>query len=132
MQARNKDDRSLGELFGDLARDTGQLLRQEVRLATTEMTHKASVAGRDLALIAVGGLIVYAGFLALVATAILALVDAGLDAWLAALVVGIIVAILGGLLLRRGVSALKRADFAPRETVQTLREDAQWAKEQVT
>ena len=45
MQAR-KDERSLGDLFGELARDMGVLVRQEVGLATTEMTHKATHAAR--------------------------------------------------------------------------------------
>jgi len=52
-----KDERSLGELFGDLARDMGVLVRQEINLATTEMTHKATSVGRELAVLAVGGLV---------------------------------------------------------------------------
>jgi len=56
MQTR-KDDRSLGELFGDLARDMGVLVRQEVGLATTEMTHKATRMARNVAVVAVGGLV---------------------------------------------------------------------------
>lgn len=131
MQAR-KDDRSLGELFGELARETGTLVRQEVQLAQTELTQTASRVGRDLGMLAVGGLVAYAGVLALLAAAVLGLVAAGLDAWLAALVVGLVVAVIGAVLVRRGLDALKRADLAPRQTVETLKEDAQWAKEQVT
>jgi Putative Actinobacterial Holin-X, holin superfamily III len=131
MQLR-KDDRSLGELFGDLARDMGVLMRQEVGLATTEMTHKASRLGKDLGVLAIGGLVVYAGFLAILAAIIIALADAGLAWWLAALVVGVLVAMVGAVLVRRGIAALQRADLAPRQTMQTLKEDAQWAKEQVT
>src|SRR5256885_314769 len=52
MQVR-KDERSLGELFGDLARDMGVLVRQEVSLATTEMTHKATGAARHAAFVAI-------------------------------------------------------------------------------
>jgi fatty acid desaturase len=131
MQTR-RDDRSLGELFGDLVRDMGILVRQEVHLATTELTFKATRVGRELALLAIGGLVAYAGLLALVATVILALAAAGLAWWLASLIVGVIVAAVGALLVQRGVAALKRVDLAPSQTMQTLKEDTQWAKEQMT
>jgi hypothetical protein len=131
VQAR-KDDRSLGELFGDLARDMGVLVRQEVGLATTEMTHKATRMARSVAVVAVGGLVAYAGLLAIVAAIIIALAAAGLAWWLAALVVGVVVAAIGGVLVQRGMNVLKRADLTPTETVQTLKEDTQWAKEQMS
>lgn len=131
MQTRS-DDRSLGELFGDLVRDMGILVRQEVNLATTELTFKATRVGRELAMLAVGGLVAYAGLLALVATVIIALATAGLAWWLASLIVGLIVAAVGALLVQRGVAALKRVDLAPSQTMQTLKEDTQWAKEQMT
>jgi fatty acid desaturase len=127
-----KDDRSLGELFGDLARDMGVLVRQEVGLATTEMTHKATRMGRDVAVIAVGGLVAYAGVLAILAAIIIALAAAGLAWWLAALVVGVVVTIVGGVLVQRGIEALKHADLTPTQTVQTLKEDTQWAKDQMS
>jgi len=131
MQTR-KDDRSLGELFGDLARDMGVLVRQEVGLATTEMTHKASRMARNVAVLAVGGLVAYAGMLAILAAIIIALAAAGLTWWLAALVVGVVVTIVGGVLVQRGLDALKRADLTPSQTMQTLKEDTRWAKEQMS
>ena len=131
MQTR-KDDRSLGELFGDLARDMGVLVRQEVGLATAEMTHKATRIARNSAVAAVGGLVAYAGILAILAAIIIALAAAGLAWWLAALVVGVVVTIGGGIMIQRGIEALKRADLTPTQTVQTLKEDTQWAKEQMS
>ena len=104
MQARGgerREERSLGELFGDLARETGTLVRQEVQLAKTEATQTASRVGRDLGVLAVGGLVAYAGLLGLLAAAILGLVAAGLDPWLAALLVGAVVTVVGFLLVRR-------------------------------
>jgi Putative Actinobacterial Holin-X, holin superfamily III len=50
--------------------------------------------------------------------------------WLSALLVGIAVAVVGYLLVRRALDALKREDFAPRETIKTLKEDQRWAKDQ--
>jgi hypothetical protein len=129
---RRTDDRSLGELFGDLARDMGILVRQEIGLATTEMSYKASRVGQELAIVAVGGLVLYAGLLALIATIIIGLATAGLPWWLAALVVAVIVTAVGAVLLQRGINSLKHADLAPRQTLETLKEDTQWAKEQMT
>lgn len=127
--AQTRDDRSLGELFSELTRETSTLFRQEFALAKTEMTAKASKVGRDVASIAVGGAIAYAGFLAIVAAAILLLAEV-VDWWLSALIVGIVVLAVGGLLIQRGREALKQDDLAPRQTIDTLKEDAEWVKRQ--
>ena len=123
-------DKSLGELFGDLMRETSNLVRQEVQLAKTEMTQKAAIVGKSLGLAIAGALLGLGAFGAFVATMILLLVKFGLDAWLAALIV---TAVLGGLaaaLALMGISAIKKASLAPKHTVETLKEDVQWAKEQ--
>ncbi len=130
MQER-KDERSLGELFGDLATETSNLVRQEVQLAKTEMTQKATAVGKDIGFLAVGGLIAYAGLLALIATLIIVLGTAGLPWWLAALIVAVIVLGVGGFLVQKGLTALKHQSVAPEQTIQTLKEDRQWAKEQM-
>jgi putative superfamily III holin-X len=127
MQGR--DERSLGELFAELARETSTLVRQEVNLAKPEMSQKASRAGRHVGVMAAGGAVAYAGLLAIVA-AIIVLLDNVMPLWLSALLVGIVVAVVGYLLVRRALDALKREDFAPRQTMETLKEDQQWAKDQ--
>jgi len=131
MQTR-KDDRSLGELFADLARDMGVLVRQEVGLASTEMTHKATRMAQNVVVAVIGGLVAYAGLLAILAAIIIGLAAAGLAWWQAALLVGVVVAVIGGVLIRRGLEALKHADLTPAQTVRTLKEDTQWAKEQMS
>ncbi len=130
MQAR-QDDRSLGELFSDLTREMSTLVRQEVALAKTEMTEKARSLGRDAAMLVVGGALLYAAFLALVATAIIALAYA-MPWWLAALIVTIIVAIIGGVMVRMGLENFKKTQLAPTKTVETIKEDATWIKQQAT
>jgi hypothetical protein len=127
MQSRN--DRSLGELFSELAQETSTLVRQEVNLAKVEMSDKASRAGRHVGILAAGGAVAYAGFLAILAGVIVLLNDV-MPLWLAALLVGLVVAVVGYLLVKRGLDALKREDFAPRETIETLKEDQEWAKDQ--
>ncbi len=125
-----KTDSSIGELFADLTRDMSTLVRQEVQLAKTEVTQKATTVGKDVAYMAVGGAIAYAGFLALVAALIVILGAVGVPWWLSALLVGLVVAAVGYFLIMKGRAALKRLDMAPRQTMQTLKDDAEWAKEQ--
>ncbi len=128
---QSRDDRSLGELFAELAQETSTLVRQEVNLAKTEMSHKASRAGRHIGVLAAGGAVAYAGLLAILA-GVIVLLDNVMPLWLSALLVGVVVAVVGYLLVRRALDALKREDFAPRETMETLKEDQQWAKDQTT
>ena len=127
MQGR--DDRSLGELFSELAQETTTLVRHEVNLAKVEMGEKASRAGKHVGFLAAGGAVAYAGLLAVLAGVIF-LLDAVMPLWLAALLVGLVVAVVGYLLVRRGLDALRREDFAPRQTMETLKEDKEWAKDQ--
>jgi hypothetical protein len=127
------DDRrsepSLGQLFGDLTRQLSTLIRQEVDLARTEMTTKVGSTARDGAFVAVGGLLVYAAMLGLMATVILGLIDAGMEPWVAALIVSVIVAGAGGALIVTGRNRLAQADIAPTRTLETLRDDAELLKE---
>src|SRR5215210_959650 len=129
MQSR--DGRSLGELFSELAQETSTLVRQEVNLAKTEMSQKASTAGKHIGVLAAGGALAYAGLLAVLA-GIIALLNNVMPLWASALLVGVVVAIVGYFLVRRALDALKREDFAPRETMETLKEDQQWAKDRTT
>ena len=125
----NTPEQSLGQLFADLTREMTTLVRQEVNLATSELSHKATRVARDLGFLALGGAVAYAGLLAVVAAAIL-LLGLVMPGWLAALLVGLVVAAIGYLLVQRGLAALKRVDLAPRETIETLKEDVRWAREQ--
>lgn len=125
-----KQERSLGELFSELAAETSTLVRQEVALAKTELAQKAAYVGRNVAFLVVGGAVAYAAFLALMAAAIIGLAHA-LPSWAAALIVGVLVGLVGGGLLFKAAYALKEADVTPRQTVETLKEDAQWVKEQM-
>ena len=130
---QTSDDRSLGELVGELSKQTSTLVRQEVTLAKTELSQTASRVGKDVAAIAAGGAVAYAGFLAILAAIILLLADmTEWDWWLCALIVGVVITGIGYLLIQRGRAALKHEDLAPRQTIETLKEDAEWAKQQTS
>jgi hypothetical protein len=124
-------DRSLGELFSDLSRSLSTLIRQEIDLARTEMTARAGRLSRGAAMVGMGGALLYAAVLGAMAVLVFGLVELGLAPWLAALVVTIVAAVVGGGLVAAGQDALKKADLVPRRTIETLREDADWAKERV-
>ena len=125
-----RPDGSVGELLGTLARDTSALMRQELQLASTEMTLKARRAARNAGLVAFGGALALAGFLALLSAAVAAL-GLVLPVWLAALIVGVVVTGAGCAVLARGLTALRHIDPIPGRTLGTLSDDVAWAKEQV-
>ena len=130
--SRPAQDKSLGELFGDLTRETTELVRAEMNLAKTEMTQKAVRAGKDAGMIAAGGMTAYIGVLALVAALIIVLgAHTALGYGGAALIVGLVFCIGGGLVAMQGLSALKHIDPAPQQTIDSLKKDQQWAKEQI-
>jgi hypothetical protein len=130
--AEGRDDRSLGELFAELASEIGTLVRQELRQAGTEVSQRATSVGKDVGGLVAGAVVIHVGVLALVFAAIAGLADLGLDWWLAALLVGIVLAGIGYALVQRGRSAIQRADILPRRTMDNLREDTEWVKDQIS
>jgi hypothetical protein len=130
--AQVRDERSLGDLFSDLSRETTTLVRQEVQLAKAELTQSATEAARGIGMLVAGGAVAYAGLLFLLLAIVFGLIEAGWDAWVSALVVGLVVVAIGAILVLRAREALKPANLAPQKTVETLKEDAAWAKEQIT
>ena len=127
---RPMENRPLGDLFSDLAADMSNLVRQEVALAKLEITQKAKYLGRNVGYLVVGGAVAYAGLLAVIA-AIIMLLDRVMPAWGAALLVGVLVAGIAWWLIGKALSALQQAELTPRETVETLKEDATWMKQQI-
>jgi hypothetical protein len=108
----------LRQLLGDLS----TLCRQEIALAKADLTGSLCVARRSIAVLALGGAIIFAGLLALLAAAIVGL-GALMPMWLAALAVGVTVVILGGVLLKVGQSAVGTAKFSPARSKESLRRD---------
>ncbi len=131
QQQMVKEERSLGDLFSDLASETGTLVRQEVALAQTELTKKATSVGKNVGYLAVGGAVAYAALLSVLAAVVIGLANF-IPAWAAALLVGAIVGVAAFMMISSALAALKKTDLTPHETVETLKEDAQWLKNQVS
>lgn len=126
-----KEERSLGDLFSELAGETGTLIRQEVSLAQAELTEKAVKTGKNVGFLVVGGAIGYAALLAMLAAVIIGLASF-MPAWLAALLVSAVVGVAAYMIISPALASLKRTDLMPSETAATLKEDAQWLKKQMS
>ena len=126
--AMQTDNRTLGEMFTELTRSTRTLIQQEVQLTKTELAEKASMMGRGAALVLGGGLLVYGGFLTLMAAVVLGLVAVGMAPWAAALLGAALLLLLGGLLVRAGFHELRPRKFTPRQTIDSFKEDVRWLR----
>ena len=136
MQPRERDEqRSLGQILKELSSETSTLLRQEVDLAKTEMSEKASRVGSNLGSVAVGGAVTFLGALALlyaVVAGLTSLFDQFMDlevaVWLAPLIVGIALAAVGYGLIKKALETLKHESLTPQRTTESLQENKEWLK----
>ena len=126
-----KEERSLGDLFSELAAETGTLVRQEVALAQAELSGKATRVGKQVGFLAVGGAIGYAAMLAIMAGVIIGLSNF-IPAWIAALLVGAVVGAASFFLISSAIERLKNTNLKPEESVESIKEDAQWLKNQLS
>jgi len=127
---RTGTDRPLTGLLTELAQETTTLVRKEVELAKAEVSEKVSQATTGAVSLAAGGLVAFAGliFLLLAVTYYLATM---MEPWLAALIVGGVVTLIGVILVVIGKSRLNACNLQPTRTLATLQDDKRWAKEQL-
>lgn len=121
---------STGDLVKQLSEQTTTLVRKEIELAKAELSAKGKTAGEGAGMF--GGAAV-AGLLALgtLTALILSLLDKAMDFSLAALLVTLVYGAIAGFLALRGRERIKRGmPPAPEQTVETVKEDVQWAKSQ--
>ena len=120
---------STGDLVKQLSEQTTTLVRKEIDLAKAELSEKGKVAGQGAGMF--GGAAVV-GLLALgVLTAmILALLDKAMDFWVAALIVTVLYGAIAAVLAMSGRDRVKQATPPAEQTVETVKEDVQWAKSQ--
>lgn len=118
---------SIGDLVGDISKDLSQLVRDEIELAKAEIKQESTKAGKAAGMLAGAG---YAGHLVLVLasfTAVFALAHVVDLAW-AALIVTVVWAIVAAVLYTTGRKRMRTVNLKPEQTVETLKEDAQWAR----
>lgn len=124
-----ESDKSLGQLFGDLMEETRTLVRQEIALAKTEISAKASFAGRHAGIAGAGALVILLGALPIVAGIVIAL-GHKIGYATSAFVVGILFVVIGAVLVMKALKALKTEPLKPEQTAAQVRETKQWMKEQ--
>jgi len=134
-----KPDQSLGALIRDLTREISLLFHQEVELAKTELSEKASLAGRSVGAIALGGAIALLGGLALLAAVVTGLgaildtfLPTGLAAFLSPLMVGAALAFFGYTHIQTALANLRREGLVPKQTTESLQENTQWLKAKIS
>ena len=123
-------ERPLRELLSELWENSEKLVRQEFELALTELDDRIDKVKTSLAAAAIGGAVAYAGVLALVAAIILLLAEA-MAPWLAALIVGVVMAGTGALLLQKAKKDVKPQNMKLDRTAQSVRRDVQTFQEAV-
>ena len=121
-------DRSLSDVLQDIIRNVQEIVRSEVRLAKTEIREEAAKAKSSALLLGAGGVaaIFATLFLLLVIVYALALVMPG---WAAALIVGAALAVVASVMLMAGIKRFKQIHPIPARTVETIKENVEWAKQ---
>ena len=129
-----RDTRGLGALLKDLGEGTGELVRQEARLARVEASELVRGVGLGTAAVATGGVLGLLGALALLAGLIMLAGDQWLQDryWLAALIVTVLAGSAAAFYTWRGLKRLSPKQLVPDQTVATLKEDVEWLKQQRT
>lgn len=134
-----QEERSIGQLLKELRDETTTLLRQEVDLAKTEMSEKASRFGTNVGALAMGGAVLFLGALALLAAVVYGLtslldqfMSVGVAIWLAPLLVGLVLAGIGYSLTQKALATLRQESLTPRKTTQTLQENKEWLKSKMS
>lgn len=132
--ARTGDTESVSGLFSELWRHSTALVQEEVELAKAELSEKTTHAAVSASAIAIGGAVLFAGFIVLLLAAVNALgplLPPDIAGWLAPGIVGLVVIVIGFVMVSGGIKALDMKKLAPRRTMESLRRDTNMVKEHV-
>ncbi|MEN3539480.1 MULTISPECIES: phage holin family protein [Microbispora] len=120
---------SLGKLVGEIGEDLSKLFRQEVELAKAEIRQEATKAGKAAGMLGGAG---FAGYMVALLVTLAVMFGLGnvMDLAWAALIVAVVWAVIGGVLFARGRERMREVNPTPEQTIETLKEDVQWARAQ--
>jgi hypothetical protein len=133
-QFQTSEDRSIGGLIKELMQELTSLVRNEAELAKAEVSEKVSQVQTGIASMAIAGVLLLVGLIVLMEAAVVGvgfLLPPATRAWLAPLIVGGILAIIGFILLAKGRANLQSQNLAPQRTVESMRKDKALAQEQL-
>ncbi|MFI7423145.1 phage holin family protein [Nonomuraea sp. NPDC049684] len=122
------EEPTLGQLVGEIGEDISKLFRQEVELAKIELRQEAVKAGKAAGMLGGAG---FAGYMIalLVTLAVMFGLGEVMGLGWAALVLAVVWAVIGGVLYVNGRNRLREINPRPEQTIETLKEDAQWARD---
>ncbi len=121
----------IGSLVGGVIKDLQDLLRAEIQLAKTELKEDAMVAGKAIGAMAAGGVVGLVGFVFLMLALTYGLAT-WLPLWVSALIVAVLLFVVAAVLALWGKNKLAATTLGPEQTIATLKEDQQWAKQQIS
>lgn len=132
-----RDGADLRDVMSTLAGEFGTLVRQEADLARCELAEKAEMAKDGAVRIGAGGAFALVGVFTLAAAAVLGLTLLLMQwmsplaaACVSAAAVGGILSAMGAVLMKRGGERLRPDQLLPRRTLESIKEDARWARRQ--
>jgi len=130
MASPSESQRSVSDVLQDIVGNLQQIIRDEFRLARAEVEGKAHRAARPASILAAGTVLGLYGLGCLLLAAIYGL-SLVIAPWLAALLIGTVLAIVAAILLSSGRNRLRQIDPVPERTVRSMKENVQWTKEQI-
>jgi len=117
------------ELLGRLPEQASLLVRSEVALAKAEMSAKIKEVVKDAVMVAAGGLILYLGLLAAIATVIIVFATF-IPLWASSLIITLVLLIGGAILALIGINGFRKLQIKPTRTIETLKENLRWLRQQ--
>ena len=117
------------ELLGRLPEQASLLVRSEVALAKAEMGAKIKEVVKDSVMVAIGAVVLYLGLLSAIATIIIVLAIF-IPLWVSALIITLVLLIGGGVLALVGIGGFKKLKLKPTRTIETLKENIRWLRQQ--
>ena len=125
----NLEGASIGELVKQLSTDSSRLVEQEIHLAKVELRESTATVAGGAGKIGAAVVLALPGVMAVTAAIAIGLGILIHSYWVSSLIVGVVVLASAGFMMKRAISAFKQG-LAPKETIETVRDDVQWAKEE--
>jgi len=121
---------SLGSLVTGIVEDLQNIVRGELALAKTELKDEAAGIGRGVGMLAAGAIVGLVAFIFLM-LGLTYLINRWLTMWQSAAIVGAGLLIIALILLMVGRSKVSSASLTPTQTIDSLKEDQEWASQQI-
>lgn len=123
-------DHSLTELVSQMTADVGQLVSTQIELAKVEIKEEVARAGKGVGMVGGGGLAAYFAVLLMSFALVYGLANLIDSLGWAFLIVGLLYAIVAAVLVLKGREQINTATPIAEQTVETLKEDLEWARQQ--